>query len=142
MASGKSTYLENAVLAAALTNVSFSAPATLYVALTTSTPTVGQTGATITEPVDANYTRVAITSAQWAAIASGSTHNTPALTTFFGAGAATGGFTITSIAIVDAGPAYHAAGNLLYFGDLSLSKLINAGDTASIAGSALTITET
>ena len=61
MASGKSTYLENAVLAAALTNVSFSAPSPLYVALTTSTPTVGQDGATITEPTDANYTRVAIT---------------------------------------------------------------------------------
>jgi hypothetical protein len=142
MASGKSQYLSNGYLKASLENTAFTpGVTTLYAALTTATPTASQTAGTIVEVVDTNYTRQPITSA------SGWTPNPPttgtvantALLSFFGAGAATGPHSITSIAIVDSAS---GAGNLLYFGDVSGGpKTINGGDTASVAIGALTITE-
>ncbi len=139
MASGKSHYLENAVLNAALINTALNTGTTLYVALTTASPTAASTGVTIAEPSDANYVRVSVGNA-WAAPVNGATSNTGSLTGFFGAGAATGA-SITSIAIVD--NATKSLGNLLYWGDITGGpKTINAGDTASIAASAISITET
>ncbi len=145
MASGKSQYLENGFLKLALENTAFTpGVTTLYAALTTATPTATETAATIVEPTDANYVRVPITSASgWSPTppTAGTVSNAGLLSGFFGAGAATGA-TVTSIAIVDSGPARGAAGNLLYFGDLTGgSKIVNAGDTASVAIGALTITE-
>lgn len=141
MANGKSQYLQNGFLKAALENTAFTpGVTTVYAALTTATVVSSQTGSTITEVTgDANYARQPITSA------SGWTPNPPTLGTvantgslaFFGAGALAA-HTLTSIAICDA----LTGGNLLYFGDIAGgSKVINPGDTASVAIGAITITE-
>jgi hypothetical protein len=141
MASGKSTYLENALLNAALQNAAFSVgKTTLYVALTTASPTAASTGSSIVEPTDSTYARQAVTSASgWSPTpATAGTVSNAGTLSYFGSGIATTAATITSIAICDAA----TLGNMLYFADLTGGpKTVAVGDTASIAAGALTITE-
>jgi hypothetical protein len=124
----KSYYLDNALLEAALRNISYSSPATVYVALYTSAP--GPTGGG-TEVSGGSYAR---TACAFGPAASGSLTNSGACT-FPQASAGWG--TITSFGIFDAA----ASGNLLYYGNLTASKTINSGDQLTFAISGITVTE-
>jgi hypothetical protein len=137
----KSTYLDNKLLAAVLTNTSFTSPSAVYGALFTVAPTAAYTNTvpTGTEVSDTNYVRVAVT---FSAPASGSTSNSGTVS-FFGSGAAgPGPYTIVAVGILDlltpSGPNY---GNLLYFGNLTVSKSVSTGDTLQFAATALAISE-
>jgi hypothetical protein len=135
----KSQTLDNAVLAAVLQNAGYTGgKATLYVALKTTVSTPMVPG---TETTDANYARLPITSATgWNPTppTAGTVSNVASIGPFFnvgGVGAATGA-TIVEIAVYD----QLSGGNELYFGSCG-SKVVGVGDTASIAASALNITE-
>ena len=126
----KSTYLDNAFLAAALTNVAYTPPTTVYAALNTSASTPGTPGS---EVGDGNYARQPVT---FSVPSGGSTANSGTLA-FFGAGAASGPYTIVEVAIYDA----LSGGHELYYGALGASKTVSTGDTVSFAISALTVAE-
>jgi hypothetical protein len=126
----KSIYLDDKVLAAVLTDVSYTSPTTVYVALYTTAPTPSTSG---TEVSDANYSRQAAT---FSTPSGGSTSNTGVLS-FFGSGAATAVGSVVAVAILDAS----TSGNILYFGNLTTAKTIGIGDTMSFAASALSVTE-
>ena len=124
----KTYYLDNAMLEAALRNVSYTSPATVYVALYTSAP--GPTGGG-TEVSGGSYARTACT---FGAASSGSLTNSGACT-FPQATAGWG--TITSFGIFDLA----SGGNLLYYGNLTASKTINSGDQLTFAIGGITVTE-
>ena len=137
----KSTYLDNKLLAAVLTNTTFTSPSAVYAALFTTAPTAAYTNTvpTGTEVSDTNYVRVAVT---FSVPSSGSTSNSGTVS-FFGAGAAgPGPYTINAVGILDlltpSGPNY---GNLLYFGNLTVPKSVSTGDTLQFAATALAISE-
>jgi len=125
----KSDYLEDAILNHMLRNVSITSPTTVYLALYTATP--DDTGGG-TEVSGGSYARQAIT---FAAPVSGAVANTGAVT--FPAASATWG-TITSIGIFDA----LTVGNLLYYGDLATSKVVDTSDQISFSNGAISISET
>jgi hypothetical protein len=127
------TYLANKLLEHQTGKTAFTMP-TVYVGLSTTTPTVG--GTNITEPVGGAYARVTTSAATWAAAASGSIANAAAIT--FPAASAdwAAGANLTYGLLYDA----PTAGNLLGFGALTTAKNVLNGDTASIAIGALTIT--
>lgn len=133
MAGSKSNYLELALLDEVLGGVNFAPPATVYVALYTAAPTDAGGG---TEVSGGAYARVAVTNnaINWPAASGGSKSNGTVIT-FPTATAAWG--TVVAFGISDAA----TAGNLLYWADLTTSKTIGSGDTASFAVGALTCTE-
>lgn len=107
----------------------------LWIGLFTAAPTDSAAG---TEVSGGAYARVAVarTGAGFAA-ASGAlatTSNSGAIT--FPTASASWG-TVVAFGIFDAA----SAGNLIYWGDLTASKAVGSGDTASFAGGALTITQ-
>ena len=126
----KSIYLDNAVLNLVLRAVAYApTTGTVYVGLFTSAPTPSTSG---TECSGTGYARAAVT---FGAAALGVSLNS-GLVTFPTAGAGGWGLVVAAGIFDDA-----AAGNLLYFGNLGASKTIDAGDTASFAISALSVTE-
>lgn len=141
MAGSKSDYLEKKILDYLLGNVTDFRSATVYIALSTAAYSDAATGSAMTE-VSASgtaYARVAVTNdaTNWPAStgtspatkASGAAFTFPAATASWG--------TVQSFYIVDAS----SAGNVLYGGDLTASKAIGSGDTATFASGAITITE-
>lgn len=142
-----SNVAENKILDATFRGVALGAPAALYVALFTATPTAAGGG---TEVTGGSYARInlAPTATNWASTGgattvtnpsvgtSGTTSNNVAIT--FAAPTASWGV-ITSFGIFDA----LSGGNLWFFGNLTVSKTVNNGDAApSFAISALSITMT
>lgn len=121
-----SDYLELKLLDHSLGTTSFTAPGTVYVGLYTSSPGDDDSG---TEVSGGSYARQ---SASFAS-ASGGSASTDATITFPAATANWG--TITHISIHDAS----TAGNLLYHGAVTTSKLIESGDTFQISSGNLTI---
>ncbi len=132
--SAMSDYLENKLVDHIFRAQSFSAPATLYVALVTAAPSDSGGG---TEVSGGSYARVAVTSslANWAGTQSagstvassgtgGQTSNNAAITFPAPSGANWG--TVTHFGIFDAA----SSGNLLFHGALTASKTINDGDAA------------
>ena len=134
MPSGKGTYWANKALDEVLGGVDFTPPATVYAALYTAAPSAGGGG---TEVTGGSYTRVAITNdlTHWPSASGGSKSN--ALTITFPTASADWG-TIVAVALFDAS----SGGNELYFGTLTLSKVVSNGDTAQFAAGALAVTET
>lgn len=130
MADAKSDYLENAILDHVLRNTALSSPATVYCALFTVAPTDVGGG---TEVTGFAYARQAVT---FTAAAGGSTANTGTVAFPTASGGAWG--TVVAFGIFDA----LTVGNLLYYGDLAVSKVVGNGDTISFAGGALTVSET
>lgn len=140
--SAMSDYLENKLIDYVLRAQAFTAPATTYVALFTANPSDTGGG---TEVSGGSYARVAVTSAlaNWAgtqAAASttassgtgGTTSNNGTIT--FPAPTANWGV-VTGIGVFDAS----SAGNLLFYGALTVNKTVNNGDPApSFAAAALT----
>ncbi len=135
MAGSKSDYLEAKLLDHVLGGPDYARPATVYVALFTSAPTDAGGG---TEVSGGAYARVAVTNnaANFpAAIGPASTKKNGTAITFPTATANWG--TVVAFGLLDAA----TAGNLLYWGDLTVSKTVTTGDTPAFAANALTITE-
>jgi len=109
-----SVYLGNALLNAALRNVGYTSPATVYLACYTSNPTATDSG---TEVTGGSYARPSITFAA----PSGSTSVNNADVAIPGMPAVT----VTHLAIRDAA----TGGNLLFYGALSTPRTLTAGDS-------------
>lgn len=125
----KSNYLENELLDHVLRNQAFASPTTVYAALYTTQPSDAGGG---TEVSGNAYARVAIT---FGAATSGSITNSSAVT-FPQAGGGPWG-TITHFGVLDA----LTNGNLLYWGALDESKVIDDGDTMEFSIGDLMVTE-
>lgn len=134
MAGSKSAYLENKALDTVLGGPTFTLPATVYVALSIAAFNKTTAG---TEVSGGSYARAAVTnnSTNWPAAASSTKANATVIT--FPAASADWG-TIVAFYIYDAA----SGGNMLYGADLSTSRFIANGDTASFAVSAITLIET
>jgi hypothetical protein len=128
--------VEQALLNHFFTDPTYTPPATLYLALSSTTPT--EAGGNFTEPSGGAYVRVATTAADWNAASgaapaikdNGAVKTFPAATADWVAGA-----NLTHFGIFDA----PTAGNLLCFGALTVAKPILNGDTASFPAGALAI---
>jgi hypothetical protein len=126
-------FLENELLDHVWGNAAYAAPATLYLALSTSDPL--DDGSGITEPAGGSYARlgVANNATNWPAASGGSKSNGQDFT-FVTATASWG--VISHMAIFDAG----AGGNMLAHANLTTSKTIDNGDTVIFETGNLTIT--
>lgn len=129
----KAEALSDALLNHTLRNVADTPPAAVYVALYTVAPTATTAGTEVTTAGGTLYNRVAVT---FNAAASASCDNSGAVT-FAAAGASWG--TVVAAAIVD--NATPGAGNVLYFGNLTVSKAVGIGDQLNFAAGALVVTE-
>lgn len=133
-----SDFLENEILDHILSAATYTAPATVYVALHTADP--GDSG---TQPTNecsgTGYARVAVTNnaTNWPAASGGSKSNGTDID--FGTVGAGGWGTATHWSI---GVAASGAGNILLSGALSASKVLAAGDTAKFAAGSLTVSVT
>ena len=144
--SASSNYLETRLLDHALGTTTFTKPTTVYVALFNNTSgnalTNLETGNVFTDevPVGAGgtataYARQSVTFA--AASSPGGSASSNATVTFPTA-TPTGYGTVSHVAIVDNATA--GAGNVLFFGALTASKVVDAGDTFTIQSGSLTVT--
>jgi hypothetical protein len=127
---------ERAILDHVLSDPAWTPPATLYIGLSSTTPT--EAGTNFTEPSTGAYARVATTAADWSP-ASGTapaTKTTIATKTF---PTATGdwlsGADLTHFGLFDAS----SGGSLIAWGALTTAKPVTNGDTASFAAGALTL---
>ena len=130
-----STYLANKLIDHQLGKTSFTMP-TVYVALSSTTPTAA--GTNVTEPSGGAYARVATSGATWNAAASGSTTNVAAITWTTASADWVGGANLTYGVLYDAS----SGGNMLAYGALTVAKNVLDGDTASIAIGGLTVSLT
>lgn len=133
MAGSKSNYLELELLDHVLGGADYTRPATVYVALFTVDPSDAGGG---TECTGGSYIRKSVTNndTNWPAAAAGAKANGTDIT-FIEATASWG--TVTAMGIFDA----ESAGNLLYWGELTVDKAIDNGDTAKFATGDIDITE-
>lgn len=139
MASGTSQYWADALLNLILGATSFSAPATIYVAVYTTTP--GPTGGG-TEATGGGYAREGLTNntTNWPnATGTGPMvkSNGVAYTWSAASGSWSSGSNMVGAALLDAS----TSGDLLYYGDLTVAKPVNTGDTASFAIGAISISQ-
>jgi hypothetical protein len=136
-----SDYLEGQIRAHIFRTGTFTKPSVLAIALCTAAPTDADTGAlTAKEVANAGaYARQTLNplDANWAAASAtdGLTDNASAIT-FPTATAAWG--TVTHVAICDS--ATYGAGNLLFHGALTTSKVVGINDVFSFAIGALDVT--
>ena len=141
--SALSNFLENKLVDQIFRAQAAPTTSTLYVGLFTAAPSDAGGG---TEVSGNSYARATVTSslANWAGTQSagsttassgtgGVTSNNGAIT--FATPSGTWG-TVTHFAIFDAA----SAGNLLFHGQLTISKTINSGDTVSFPAGTLTVT--
>ena len=129
--SGKTDYLEDAVISGVLRNSAYTPAATVYLALLTADPT--DAGTQTNEVSGGSYARQAI--AFDAPSPAGETQNT-ALITFPTATGLWG--TITHWAIADAA----TSGNYLYTGAWDAAKSVDSGDIVEVAIGEIEINET
>jgi len=136
MASGKSDYLEVALLNHLFGSVAYTVPGTYHFALFTSAPNDAG-GGTEVNTSGTGYARVAVTNntTNFPTIISGSKSNGTAIN--FPLCGPTAWGTITAFGIYDAS----TAGNLLFWGDLTTPRSVLNGDTPRFAVGALVITE-
>lgn len=133
--SAASNYLEDKVLDHVLNSPgsSYTAPSTLYLGLFTNTSGSAATNleaGTLTDEISGNsYARKSVTFGS----ASGGSCSTDATVTF---DAATGNWgTVTHLAVLDAS----TSGNVLFWGALTTSKLIESGDTMQFVANNITV---
>lgn len=134
MAGSKSDAYEADVLKATTgqaTSVLTTTPITPWIALFTVAPTDSTGG---TEVTGGSYARTT-SAAKWAAPSGTTSVTTNAAVTFPTASANWG--TVVAFAIMTAS----SGGTILMWGDLTVSKAVNNGDTASFASGAITLTE-
>lgn len=128
-----SDFLENELLDHVWSAAAYTAPSSLWLALSTTTP--NDDGTSFTEPSGNNYGRAESTNnaTEWPAASGGAKSNANDIN--FAAASGTWG-TITHFGFYDA----ETMGNLLAHGALSVPKAIDNGDTAKFAASDITIT--
>lgn len=140
MAGSKSDYTEKIVLDMLLGGVAFTPPDHMYLALSTAVYSDAATGSSMNEVSGANgYGRfgLANNTTNWP-VATGNSPSTKTNGMAFTFAAATASWgTILSFYIVD----QPSGGNVLYGGDLTTSKQILTGDTATFSQGAITVTE-
>lgn len=128
--------VEQALLDHFLTDGAYTPPSTMYIALSSTTPT--EAGGNFTEPSGGSYARVSTTAADWAA-ASGTAPATKATSTTKTFPTATAdwvsGSNLTHFGLYSAS----SAGTLLAWGALTTAKPVLNGDTASFASGALVL---
>lgn len=128
--------VEQALLDHFLTDPAYTPPATMYIGLSTTTPT--EAGGNFTEPSGGSYARVSTAAADWSA-ATGTapaTKTNTATKTFTTASATwSSGSNMTHFGLFDAS----SAGNLLCWGLLGTAKPVISGDTASFGAGALVL---
>lgn len=126
--------VEQALLDHFLTDAAYTPPATMYLGLSSTTPT--DAGGNVTEPSTGAYARVSTAAADWSA-ASGTSpavKTTTAVKTFPTATADwVAGANLTYFTMHDAS----TAGTVLAFGALTTAKPVLNGDTPSFAAGAL-----
>jgi hypothetical protein len=130
-----SDFLENELLDHVWGNSAYVAPATLFIALSTTDPLDDNSG--LTEPGGGvNYARASVTNnlTEWPAAVGGAKANGNTITFNTASGAGWG--VIAFFAIMDAA----SAGNQLGHAALTASKTIDAGDTPSFAAGDIDIT--
>lgn len=130
-----STFLANKLIDHQLGKTSFTMP-TVYVGLSSTTPTAG--GTNITEPSGGAYARVATSAATWNAASSGSATNAQAVTFTTASADWVSGSNLTHAVFYDAS----SGGNFLAFGSLGTAKAVLNGDTASFAAGQITVSLT
>lgn len=123
-----STYAENAILNHVLKVTAFAQPTNLYVAISTTDPTVAGTG--ITEPVGNGYARVLCNTWKTAAARLISNSGTIAFPEATGAWG-----TIGYYATFDAA----TGGNMISYGSLAATKTIGFGDNASFQDGSIAV---
>src|SRR5574338_373471 len=129
----KNQSLANSLLNAVLRNVAYTSPASVFAALYTVAPTPTTSGTEVTTSGGTAYNRTSVT---FGAAAAGVCQNS-GIVTFPTAGAPWG--TVVAVAINDNGTP--SGGNILYFGNLTVSKTVGTGDQVSFAIGALSVTE-
>lgn len=133
--SAMTDYLEGQIIAHIFRTGSFTKPTVLGVGLFTAAPSDAGGG---TEVTGNGYSRATLNpaDANWAAPSAGNgvTSNSSAISFATPTGAGWG--TVTHFAVFDAA----SAGNMLFWGSLTTSKTINAGDTVSFATGQLQVT--
>lgn len=139
MSSGTSTYWANHLLDLVLGASAFSAPATVYAALFTASPTAA--GSVTNEATGGSYARAAITnnSTNWPNASAGVKSNGTAITFTTATASWSSGTNMTDAALWDS---LSASTNELYFGTLTTAKPVLNGDTASFGVGALAMTVT
>jgi hypothetical protein len=133
MAGSKSDVYEVDVLKATTgqaTTILTTTPLTAYIALFTVAPSDSSGG---TEVTGGSYARVS-SAGKWATPSAGSVATNAAITF---ATASAGWGTVVAFAVMSAS----SGGSVLMWGDLTVSKAVNNGDTASFASGAITLTE-
>lgn len=134
--SGFTDATEQAILNGFFTDPAWTPPSTLYLALSSTTPT--EAGGNFTEPSGGSYARVSTVAADWdaasgtapASKANGAVKTFPTASADWVAAA-----NLTHFGIYDAS----SAGNLLCFGALTVAKPVLNGDTASFGAGALVV---
>jgi hypothetical protein len=143
MASGKNEFLSQALLNYIFNGAAAFQVATLYIGLYTVTPSVSAGGTEVTNA--GNYARksvsVASSNTNWATISGSTTTVTSQAAFTFSTANATwsSGSNITGAGLLDSGT--YGAGNLWYFGDVTVAKPVFNGDTASFSSGAMTVQE-
>lgn len=127
------TYLANKLLEHQVGKTAYTMP-TVYVALSSTAPTVG--GTNVTEPSGGAYARVATSGATWGTAASGAITNAAAITFPTATADWLSASNLTYGVLFDAS----SGGNCLGYGVLAVAKNVLSGDTASIAIGDLDIT--
>ena len=134
--SAASDYLENRLLDHVLKVASFTQPTTLHLGLfknTSGSAAANLEAGILTDEISTSGTAYARKSVAFGAASSG-TSATNATVTFDTATAQWG--TVTHIAVLDAS----TGGNVLFWGAVTVSKLIDTGDTFQVSSGNLTIT--
>lgn len=136
MSNAASNYLENKLLDHVLKNTAFTSPTTVYLGLFKNDSTnaaANLEAGTLTDEVSGgSYAREAVTfgSASGGVSASSATVQFPTASADWG--------TVTHVAIMDAA----TSGNVLYWGQLAVSKLVSTGDSFQMTAGNLTVTLT
>jgi hypothetical protein len=132
--SAMSDYLEGELIKHIFRTGSFTKPTVLAVGLFTAAPSDSGGG---TEVTGGSYARAAVNplDANWAAPAAGNGVTSNVSTITFATPSASWG-NVTHFGIFDAA----SAGNLLFWGSLTVAKTINSGDTVTFPAASLTVT--
>lgn len=114
----------------------FDTQPTIYVGLSTTTPT--ETGTNVTEATGSGYARVATSDTDWSAATDANpavTSNATAVTFPAATGDWSTGSNMTHFVLYDAA----SSGNVIAWGALTTAKAVASGDTASFAIGALQV---
>ena len=139
--SASSNYLETRLLDHALGTASFTKPTTVYVALfnnTSGNALANLEAGTLTDEVSTSGTAYARQSVTFAAASSPGGSASSNATVTFPTATGSGFGTVTHISIMDGDT--EGSNNVLFFGALTASKVVDSGDTFTIQSGSLTVT--